>query len=400
MSNNEFKRIKNGNSTRYVLENSSAGATSSGSVASSSSAMSGVRRRQDNILAQETDKKIEPAAPRNFVAKNAKMGGAGAHRDKKKEQKQGKEKHRKPFDMAESSMKRIVGYRVVGTDIFIPIKDFEQDGRYYELRGHEFEPVWDDEQDVGENSGVSKDKEIEFHTKLDKLVHRTFGKRKGEMEDRDHPDHEISMASNELLSIADDARRLLDLVRRYSEIEGLEAWQQSKITKAADYLNSVLNSLRGDQAFDGDEDNLSEGAVKELTYDLKTMSDQEFFNRYKMTKADARKQLKSKAEDAPKGWEGTVKAMKKHKDVDNPYALANWMKSKGYKSHKEDAYMEELAAKVAEKLDPNAEPEVWIQDFQQADPKKYPQFRGKSAEKKARMAIAARYDAKQPKSKK
>lgn len=32
--------------------------------------------------------------PRNFVAKNAKMGGAGAHRDKKKEQKQGDEKHK------------------------------------------------------------------------------------------------------------------------------------------------------------------------------------------------------------------------------------------------------------------------------------------------------------------
>ena len=39
-------------------------------------------------------------------------------------------------------------------------------------------------------------------------------------------------------------------------------------------------------------------------------------------------------EVAPKGWEGTVKAMKKEKDIDNPYALAHWMKNKGYKSHK------------------------------------------------------------------
>jgi hypothetical protein len=39
-------------------------------------------------------------------------------------------------------------------------------------------------------------------------------------------------------------------------------------------------------------------------------------------------------ETAPKGWEGTVKAMKKHKEIDNPYALTNWMKNKGYKSHK------------------------------------------------------------------
>ncbi len=42
------------------------------------------------------------------------------------------------------------------------------------------------------------------------------------------------------------------------------------------------------------------------------------------------------SETAPKGWEGTVKAMKKHKDIDNPYALTNWMKNKGYKSHKKE----------------------------------------------------------------
>lgn len=41
-------------------------------------------------------------------------------------------------------------------------------------------------------------------------------------------------------------------------------------------------------------------------------------------------------EKAPKGWEKTVKAMKKHKDISNPFALANYMKNKGYKSHKQD----------------------------------------------------------------
>lgn len=41
-------------------------------------------------------------------------------------------------------------------------------------------------------------------------------------------------------------------------------------------------------------------------------------------------------EAAPKGWEGTVKAMKKHKEIDNPWALAHYMKNKGYKSHKKE----------------------------------------------------------------
>jgi hypothetical protein len=43
-------------------------------------------------------KKTEPAKPRNFVAKNAKMGGAGAHKDKKKAAKQGDVKHKNKID--------------------------------------------------------------------------------------------------------------------------------------------------------------------------------------------------------------------------------------------------------------------------------------------------------------
>ena len=40
-------------------------------------------------------KTIKSEKPRNFVAKNAKMGGAGAHKDKKKAVKQGDVKHKK-----------------------------------------------------------------------------------------------------------------------------------------------------------------------------------------------------------------------------------------------------------------------------------------------------------------
>ena len=38
-------------------------------------------------------------------------------------------------------------------------------------------------------------------------------------------------------------------------------------------------------------------------------------------------------EEAPPGWEGTVKAMKKKKNIDNPYALAWHMHNKGMKPH-------------------------------------------------------------------
>src|SRR5215471_5697961 len=39
---------------------------------------------------------------------------------------------------------------------------------------------------------------------------------------------------------------------------------------------------------------------------------------------------------APEGWEGTVLKMKEHGEIDNPFALAYWMKNQGYSSH--DAY--------------------------------------------------------------
>ena len=48
--------------------------------------------------------KQEPPKPRNFVAKNATTSGAGAHKDKKKAEKQGDVKHKgKMLDMAEDA---------------------------------------------------------------------------------------------------------------------------------------------------------------------------------------------------------------------------------------------------------------------------------------------------------
>jgi phosphopantetheine adenylyltransferase len=41
-------------------------------------------------------------------------------------------------------------------------------------------------------------------------------------------------------------------------------------------------------------------------------------------------------EVSPPGWEGSVKAMKKHKEIDNPWALAWHMKNKGDKAHYKD----------------------------------------------------------------
>ena len=58
-------------------------------------------------------------------------------------------------------------------------------------------------------------------------------------------------------------------------------------------------------------------------------------------------------EAAPPGFEGTVKAMKKKPEIDNPYALAWSMYKKGYKSHKKaDGTMKEET--IEEKKVPDA----------------------------------------------
>jgi hypothetical protein len=48
----------------------------------------------------------------------------------------------------------------------------------------------------------------------------------------------------------------------------------------------------------------------------------------------APKAASSKVAVAPEGWEGTVKEMKQHKEIKNPFALANYMKDEGYTPHK------------------------------------------------------------------
>ena len=59
-------------------------------------------------------------------------------------------------------------------------------------------------------------------------------------------DHEVQMARADLYNIADKAIRLHTILKSISEEEGLEGWQQAKITKAADYLESVFSSLNYD----------------------------------------------------------------------------------------------------------------------------------------------------------
>src|SRR6056300_674109 len=72
---------------------------------------------------------------------------------------------------------------------------------------------------------------------------------------REESDHEVSMARGELEAIADKATQLAGALQGKSD-EGnpLEAWVQSKITKAKDYINSVSDYLTYDPSMKQNEE--------------------------------------------------------------------------------------------------------------------------------------------------
>ena len=69
--------------------------------------------------------------------------------------------------------------------------------------------------------------------------------------EKDRRDHEVEMARSDLYAAAKDAMRIYKMIKDRSEDQGLMGWQQSYITLAADYLNSVADSLEHHQATEG-----------------------------------------------------------------------------------------------------------------------------------------------------
>jgi len=60
---------------------------------------------------------------------------------------------------------------------------------------------------------------------------------------KDRRDHEVEMARKDLYAATKNAMRIMKQIQNRSEDEGLMGWQQSYITLASDYLNSVADSL-------------------------------------------------------------------------------------------------------------------------------------------------------------
>jgi len=94
----------------------------------------------------------------------------------------------------------------------------------------------------------------------------------GELADQAERDHEVQMARSDLYKVAKYAIKLHDMLKGVSEAEGIEGWQQAKITKAADYISSVYHALDYDNKFD---DQLVPESVKPKRY-KPVLSDQDY----------------------------------------------------------------------------------------------------------------------------
>jgi hypothetical protein len=70
-----------------------------------------------------------------------------------------------------------------------------------------------------------------------------------DLANRAEMDHEVQMARADLYKIAKYAIKLHDMLKGVSESQGIEGWQQAKITKAADYMDSVYHNLDYDMKF-------------------------------------------------------------------------------------------------------------------------------------------------------
>jgi hypothetical protein len=122
-------------------------------------------------------------------------------------------------------------------------------------------------------------------------------------------DHEVSMAQSTLDSIIRHATELKGKVGMQEK--DLPGWIQDHITNAENYI---------DQANTGYHEYEQEKEMEKTDMPV----DQDMAA------------MKEINEAAPEGWEKTVLAMKKHKEIDNPWALAHWMKKKGYHQHKKE----------------------------------------------------------------
>jgi len=134
------------------------------------------------------------------------------------------------------------------------------------------------------------------------------------------------MKTSDIFKINRSSRRINESLHKvFGKKLNLESFNLDQLQDARNKLRTQISQVRNEAGFN---ENLENEAFTQAQWMLDAIN-AEISQREEFTI-----EAEELEEKAPEGWEGTVKAMKKHKDIDNPWALAHYMKGKGYKSHK------------------------------------------------------------------
>jgi len=181
----------------------STGGTTAGAVASVAMPMSGVQKRQGSLFKGKKTKKQFYEGKMKDLSYDIQYLDAG--------------NFKKKYGMTKEEM----------------VKSLKDRKSYVDDQKYKVSEAELSEQDLIIVPGMRKSKDTSF------IPH-----------EKDRRDHEVEMARSDLYATAKDAMRIFKLLKDRSEDEGIMGWQQSYITLAADYLNSVADSIEYDARTD------------------------------------------------------------------------------------------------------------------------------------------------------
>jgi hypothetical protein len=161
-----------------------------------------------------------------------------------------------------------------------------------------------------EDADIDNDGDVDSSDKYLKNRRDAIGKAM-QKEGAEGEDHEVSMGQNLLDDIIKNATELKQ--KMGTEEKEIPAWIQDHVSQAQNFIAQANTNFH---EYDKAEEVPHPEMDKQVDKDLEAMKEEV-------------------SEAAPEGWEKTVLAMKKHKEIDNPWALAHWMKKKGYQPKKE-----------------------------------------------------------------
>jgi len=139
---------------------------------------------------------------------------------------------------------------------------------------------------------------------------------------------------SDIRETAETLGAIADAAQEYTLREGGDWFDRVTIKRNMKELKSLCERFEKESSLAKEQEQRLEALYEDMGHVLSR-----YFEIAEVSEAMMRERLgikdkKSVTEKAPEGWEDTVKAMKDKPEIDNPWALAHYMKGKGYKSHK------------------------------------------------------------------